>query len=89
MPMLNCKTHLDAMRALGPELAVLPPETRRFVARLLQDDIDLLSVVAVGARSTTAPDAVECLRGVVAHLIQVKVELLGPIVFDEAGGGTD
>lgn len=89
-----CKTHLDATRALAPALAALPPEISRVVAKLLQNDIDLLSVAVIQSRtlftetSHTAGDlreAVEGLRAVVAHLLRMKVEALSPVAFGEAG----
>lgn len=92
----TCKTHLDATHALIPALANLPMDIRELVARMLQDDVDLLSAAAVQTRaltaelvnaSTTVRESAECLRAVVAHLLQVKVELLSPVVFSGEGKG--
>jgi len=90
-----CRAHREATHALIPALAALPPEFRGLVIRILQEDIDLLSLAAIHSRAGAAEpvDAVstastrqgtEGLRVVVAHLIRTKVELLGPIVFPES-----
>jgi hypothetical protein len=89
-----CKAHLDATRALTPALAALPPEISRVVVKMLQNDIDLLSVAVIQSRALfaetdhTAPDlreGVEGLRAIIAQLLRMKVEALSPVAFGEAG----
>jgi hypothetical protein len=88
-----CKVHLDATRAITPALAALPPDISRVVAKLLQNDIDLLSVAVIQSRTLFAEghtpsdlrEGVEGLRAVIAHLLRMKVEALSPVAFGEAG----
>lgn len=89
-----CKIHLEATLALTPVLAALPPDISRVIARLLQNDIELLSVAAIQSRSLMAEldhlapavrESAEALRAAVSHLLKAKIDLLAPVAFGGPG----